>query len=96
MLYSNIIAVQYQVKIRWDLKTRTLSAGGGESRGGSNPPFGTLRKGDIFEQETVEFAHLVALFSYGFDGSESPLCHGATVEGAGRGKDLFLDLRSKA
>ena len=30
------------------------------------------------------------------NGSEHPLCHGATVEGIGRREDLFLDLRSKA
>ena len=31
----------------------------------------------------------------GSDGSEHPLCHGATVEGAGRSKDLFPYIRRK-
>jgi len=74
-------------------KQRLLEGVVGKPVGVRVPPSALYERVGRLEQEPVELPNLIALIRDGSNGSEYPLCHGATVEGVGRDKDPFLDLR---
>jgi len=71
--------------------------GGGETGGGSSPPFGIRATGiPGLQHVLLEFPNLVRVIRDGPNWSEHPFCYGGTVGGVGKGEDLFPDLRRKA